>query len=149
MRQAGQSKHTLEIAPYTYEVTTCDAFKGRSAFVRLSNVLGAAFSTATTDRAIVGNLLMRLREEDLKYFCDLFGELTTVTGGEHEDKTPYLKGLLFGTHFAGRYDAMFDWLCFCIDANYSSFFENLPALMTKYGRKSEESKPESSEAPAS
>ena len=126
----------LEIAPYTYEVTQLDAVKGRSAFVRLSNLMGKVFATATTDKAVLGNMLMTLRDEDLTYFCDLFGELTTVTGGEHEDKTPYLKGMLFRTHFAGRYDLMTEWLVFCIQANFQSFFDRLPELMERLGQKS-------------
>lgn len=133
----GQEIRTTEIGPYTYAVTQLDANKARPVFVRLMNILARAGRMADNPAAAIGELLATLKDEDLKYFCEEFGKLSTVTGGEYEDKTPYLTGLCFGSHFAGQFGRMFDWLVFAILSNFQSFFDDLPGLLAKYAPKGE------------
>lgn len=142
----GIQTRKLEIEPYTYSVTQLDALKGRKAFVKLANVLGPAFRLATSSQAVIGSLLSGLREEDLEHFCDIFAANTCVSGGEHGDKAPVLTKALFMTHFAGDYGAMFEWLVFCVETNFSSFFPSLERMAAKYAPAAEpvkESQPES------
>lgn len=125
-------KCTIEIGPHTYTVTQLDALKGRKAFVKLVHCLGPAFSS-TTPQEVISNLLANLREEDMEHFCDLFAGVTSVTGGEYADREPQLgTKTVFGTHFAGNYLAMFEWLVFCVTSNFGSFFGGISGLVEKY-----------------
>lgn len=125
-------KQSKQIGDYTYEVTQFDAIKGRRVFVRLSNLLGPAFSEMKSENdgnKAIGKLLENLKEVDLDYFCDAFAECTEVGGGDFaEGKTPKLKAI-FGLHFAGKYFAMFEWLTFALEVNYQSFFDEAGPLL--------------------
>jgi len=124
-------KRQLTVGDYTYEVTQLDAIKGRRTFVKLANAIGPAFKFANSPGALVGNLLTDMKPEDLDYFCDLFGEYSTVTGGEYGEKSPQLKGKVFMDHFAGNYLALTEWLVFSVQTNFSSFFGGITALMER------------------
>lgn len=124
-------QHTREIGSHTYTVTTLDAVKGRKAFVRLLNVMGPILKSASDVETLVANLASGLSPADMDHFCELFGGVTTVTGGEYGDKTPLLLPAAFGTHFAGNYLEMFEWLGFCFEANFGSFFKGVGNLIAK------------------
>lgn len=123
---------TKDIGDYTYAVKQLDALKGRKVFVRLANVLGPAFEGLgkgedAVEKAL-GKLLASLREDDMEYFCKQFAPSTMVLGGEYADDPRSLQSdLFFGTHFAGKYLDMIEWLIHCVQANYSSFFQGIGA----------------------
>jgi hypothetical protein len=68
----------------------------------------------------------RITEEDTDFFCDHFARATCVVMQDDSGraKSPKLDGI-FSLHFAGRYDAMLEWLLFCFEVNFGSFFERL------------------------
>lgn len=97
-----------EIGGVTYTFTQLGAIKGRKVCARLAKVL------ATT----VNGQLPQISEEDVDYFCDTYAPLTSVT---IEGKSPQLDKI-FDTHFAGKYDEMMQWLWFCLETDFGSFF---------------------------
>ena len=124
---------------FTYTVTQFDALVGRREFVKLANLLGPAFGAATSIQAGIGKALSSLDPKELDRLCDVFGAQTRVTGATIADKDgtpltpgPLLTGKFFGEHFAGNYCDMFEWLVFCVTANYASFFSGIEKLVAKY-----------------
>lgn len=128
-------KHTRDIGAFTYEVSTLDALKGRRAFVRLFNTMGNVLTGAETNEDLIANLMSKLTAADLDHFCDLFGAVTTVTGGDYGDKTPLLTGATFQSHFAGNYLDLAEWLAFCIEVNFGNFFSGVEGLMARVAPK--------------
>lgn len=122
------------IGQHTYKVTQLDALKGRRAFTRLVKLLGPAFASmgdgdddAKVARGISA-LVDRMSEDDVDYFCDVFAELTEVSGGSYKKASPQLD-TVFATHFAGNYFELTQWLIFAMKVNFSSFFGGAGALL--------------------
>ena len=118
-----------KIGPCTYKVTQLGAIKGRAAFLRLVKVLGPMLGGAVDQDGKVrdkdfdlGKLFasMTLDEDDLTYFCDLFGERTFVV--KPDGKMPRLDNV-FDEHFAGQYIDMVQWLAFAVKVNFADFFD--------------------------
>lgn len=63
-------------------------------------------------------IVEQMTEEDLTYFCDLFAPQTQVQVGE---AWPFLN-VIFDEHFTKDYREMYQWLDFCFQVNFSSFF---------------------------
>lgn len=127
----GIEKHTRQIGQFTYETATLDAIKGRRAFVRLFNTIGNVLSGADSTLDVASNVMSKLTAADLDHFCDLFGAVTTVTGGDYGDKTPLLVAQTFQNHFAGNYLDMAEWLAFCIEVNFGNFFDGIQGLIQR------------------
>lgn len=72
---------------------------------------------------------------DLRQLVDAFAPKTILK--KPDGKKPVLSDV-FGTHFAGKYGAMYQWLWFCIVENHADFLEWFPAS----------AKPEAAAAPA-
>jgi hypothetical protein len=123
----------LFLGDYEYRVTALGAIKGRQTLVRLGNIIGPGFRTATSVEKGFINLLADLKPSELDWLCDLFGGETRVTGGEYGEAQPLLTGKVFNEHFSAKYADMFDWLAFCIvEVNFPSFFDQMQAVMEKY-----------------
>lgn len=122
---------TRDIGKHTYTVTPLDAIKGRRAFVRLANAAAPVLSRASSPEDLVGTLLSALSEKDVDHFCDLFGLTSTVTGGDYGERTPLLTNNTFMNHFAGNYLDLLEWLAFCVEVNFGSFFTGIGALVDR------------------
>jgi len=119
------------IGRYEYKVTQLGFKKGNATWVRLLKVLGPALGKLLETGANLksmnvaalsgplAELAMTLTEEDLNYFCEVFGEATVVEVSA--DKKPILVPKVQETHFAGQYGEMLKWLAFCVEVNYSDF----------------------------
>lgn len=113
-----------------YSVTQLPAGKGREGLRRLLKAIGPSLAPLGSMlrgagpeamAEALGKLLENLPSEDLTYFCDLFGETSTVKAPD-SNKTPRIKDV-FDLHFAGNYWEMTEWLVFCVEVNYRRFFE--------------------------
>ncbi|MBS2020454.1 MAG: hypothetical protein JST00_46785 [Deltaproteobacteria bacterium] len=119
------------IGGYRYKVTQLDAVKGRRAFMRLMKVVGPAYSKGATSgiEGALEDLVSRLSEDDVDHFCDVFAKTTQVSGGDlTEGREPFLRDI-FMFHFAGRYLEMVQWLVFCCEVNFASFFAQAASLL--------------------
>lgn len=123
---------TRRIGAYDYTVTQLDAIRGRRAFVRLTKILGPAIAAGGTkgDSAAFEAFFDHLSEAEMDYFCDLFADVTAVSGGSFDKRAPQLKDI-FLTHFAGDYASMMSWLIFCVEVNFSSFFASVGSLFAQ------------------
>lgn len=121
---------TLRIGAHAYKVTQLDAVTGRRAFARLVKLIGPAMAKLKDgeEEAALVDLLSRIEESDLDYFCDTFSPVTEVSGGQYSKAAPQLD-TVFLTHFAGEYLAMTQWLVFCIKVNFRSFFAGADQAM--------------------
>lgn len=119
-----------EIGGVTYEVRQLDAVRGRRVFVRFAKVvapaLGALKAAAkmSPDEALayaLGQLVGNVSEEDLDFFCDVFAPATCLVEGNNRPEL----AKRFELHFAGKYLEMLEWLAFCFEVNFGSFFQKL------------------------
>lgn len=123
-----------QIGGYKYRVTQLDALKGRRAFTRLMKVVGPAIGELASGKAddiapALEKLVTRLSEDDVDHFCDLFARVTSVSGGDlKEGLSPQLDSI-FAAHFSGRYLEMAQWLIFCFQVNFASFFAGAASLL--------------------
>lgn len=115
------------IGASTYEVTQMGALQGRKVLTRLLKIVGPAYAMVSTKgvEAALSEVVTNLSEDDTEYFCAAFEPLTTVTVG---DKKPRLSGIA-DIHFAGDYMSLIEWLVFCFEVNFSSFFRDLKSAV--------------------
>ncbi len=124
---------TKTVGGHSYTTTPLDAVRGRRVFMRLARIVGPAFAqlNAGQDEAsqarAFGEAIKNLSEDDLDYFCDVFAEATTVSGGNYGSKAPVLKDV-FPLHFTANYGEMTVWLVFCMKVNFGSFFASAGQL---------------------
>lgn len=135
---AGMKQQTRKIGSSEYRVTQLPFGKAREMFVKLFRILGpvlgeallspgsatGAAALASMTGSTLGNILKQMpaliTEEDLKDFCQVFGEKTQLI--RDDGKTPWLTAELQETHFAGGMLEMFKWLAFCVEVNFGDFF---------------------------
>jgi hypothetical protein len=86
-------------------------------FKTLADIPWAAFAAAF--RTAVHNL----DAADLRQLVDAFAPKTLLK--LPDGKKPVLSDV-FGVHFAGKYGRMYQWLGFCIQANFADFLDYLP-----------------------
>lgn len=132
------------IGEYEYAVTQLDAVKGSRVFTRLTKILAPAIvglSSASTQIKgtkpadvddvtgskmfeALGKLAENLTEADVDFFRECFAASTDVMITDEQtgkQRSPKLS-TIFGLHFAGKYDEMIEWLVFCFEVNFGSFF---------------------------
>lgn len=113
-----------------YRVTQFGALEGRKVLLRLLKAVGPLFAAFAELKgegegklkdAIphLDSALNGLKEEDLEYLCDVFARCTEV---KLNGKWPNLPDV-FDLHFTGKYISMFAWLKFCVEVNFSDFFQ--------------------------
>lgn len=107
-----------------FSIYPLGALTGRKVLTRLIRMAGPAMGKDTS----LADLLGGIKEEDVEYLCDVFGQVTMVTLAP--DKKPDLK-TVFDNVFAGRYEVMTEWLKACLEVNFSSFFQNLGSALGK------------------
>ncbi len=124
---------TTRIGAHSYKVTQLDAVVGRRVFTRLFKIAGPALAKLENgiDEKALGaaltELVTRLEPADVDHFCDTFAEVTEVSGGKYTKAAPQLD-TVFSVHFAANYLEMFQWLAFCLQVNFSSFFVGIGQL---------------------
>ena len=112
-----------EIGSHTYHVRQLGAKQGRAALTKLLNLAGNAFG---------GNpaaFFTSLSEQDLEYFCRVFGENTEVELALDRRIPLFLQQQ--EDHFAGQFGEMLEWLVFCVEINFSSFLDALAKLKAR------------------
>ena len=113
------------IGDITYTVTQLGAKQGRLVLARIARIVGAAAESATPMAAFT----QALSDDDFVFLCDTFAAMTTYHTSTEPSKEPALAPV-FDLHFAGKYAEMLQWLWFCVEVNFASFFDesNLRAL---------------------
>lgn len=120
-----------EIRGRTYRVAQLGSTLGRRTLTRLVQAIGPSLAEliksegegidlASTAGAIA-TFSRDLKDADLEYLCSTFAKVTEVQGEDADAWLPLDKHL--DLHFAGKYGAMFEWLWFCLEVNYSDFFD--------------------------
>lgn len=117
-----QKKKTIGVHTYTH--TQLLAGQGRKVLTRLLKLL--AGSTTSGGSVNLAGIASMLNDDDLDFLCDVFAEQTIVSGGPYKSAQPLKQ--VFQTHFSGNYGEMINWLKFCVEANFSTFFTELPGM---------------------
>lgn len=109
------------IGEFTYKVTQLDAMTGIDVIARITTKFGSALKEdGDGGWQAAGAVLEKLTAEEIKYYVNLFAGRTFVVCPDGRE--PVLKDVL-ATHFAGRYGDMIEWLRFCFETNFKSFFD--------------------------
>ena len=120
---------TKSIGSSDYTVEPHGAIKGRALLLRLVKIVGPSLTAVSQDSIpdAIKSLLGGLSEEDLTFLCEEFSKKTMVTvdGGELQ------LSKIFDQHFVGSYLEMIQWLAWCVEVNFSSFFKGAGALLSK------------------
>lgn len=115
------------IGDATYEVNALGAIEGRVVLTRLIKCAGPAIASGEAGLGAVFKALAdSLKEDDLAFLCDRFAAVTHVTLAS--GKSPSLVDV-FDEHFSCNYLAMGEWLAFCFQLNFSSFFDGAVAKL--------------------
>lgn len=124
---------TVTIDGNLYTIRMLDVVKGRAVLARLQRFLGLYAADAKTDdvggAALIGLLAGALGGDDLEFLIQTFGPTTTVdVGGGRvlslggKDNTAAQTEL-----FAGRYEALLEWIDACIKANFAGVIAKIDA----------------------
>lgn len=125
-----RANKTKKIGNHTYEVTQLGAVEGRRVLAKLGQLMGgvvgslAAGGKADPVKAFQ-SFTEALSPESMDYFCDTFTKFTQVHRAD--GKVLFLKDV-FDDHFADNYAEMVEWLVFCLEVNFASFFGGLGGL---------------------
>lgn len=114
------------IGSNTYRVTALGALKGRSVFVMLVRLLGAS-AEGLQKASLAGAIpyiAANLTDADMASLCDTFGKVSDVV--LPDGRAPRVADV-FDLHFSDNYLEMVQWLMFCLEVNFSSFFRGLTA----------------------
>lgn len=116
----------------TYKVTALGAIKGRAVFIMLLRLFGATADGLKKDTLLsaLQDLAKNLTDADLTFLCDTFAKVTDVQ--LPDGRSPRLADV-FDLHFSENYLEMFEWLAFCLEVNFSSFFRGLAERLAKDG----------------
>lgn len=130
----------VEIQGHRYELTQLGAKDGRRVLARLMTRLaestGSLGDDIGKDEAAVGlaiatKALKVFDEDTVDWLCEVFGPATRLhvdekgRDGKPVHREPELIGPVFDDHFAGRYDAMAQWIVASIQHNFASFLGGL------------------------
>lgn len=133
-----------KIGDCTYTTTLLSASEGLAINPLLYRALGPAVAELAANlpegdlslgdlpwaavTAAVKELTLRLDEADLRTLTTKFAAVTEVT--LPDGKKPRLNDV-FDVHFAGKYARMYQWLLFCLEANFADFLEVVQPLRQK------------------
>lgn len=131
------------IGDIDYQVTQLPAPAGRRLLVRLYKVLGPALAAALKSlpessggislgelqTSAIGDAMFELAqsitEDELDHVCNVFASQTLFS--RESGKWLPLKDFE-DSHWSGNYLQMFQWIGFCLEANYSSFLSGAGGL---------------------
>jgi hypothetical protein len=129
--RVAQSK-TKTIGEYEYIVTPLPSEESTEVLRRLSGVLGNGVSKLAGDSdgiAAIGGLFSSITKEDKDYLLSVFVKQTWVKQGDR--KLPLES--CFNEHFRGFMDEQMQWVTFCMELNFTSFFLWLRGLLSASG----------------
>jgi|SRR6185436_16957014 len=115
---------TKTIGEHTYEVTQLGALVGRKVLFRLGKLLGPLMAGGDNPAAVAG-ATASLQDADFDWLCDVFAGSTKLIQQSTNGPIKIALGGVFDSHFAGRYDAMIQWLGTCVQVNFASFLAGL------------------------
>jgi hypothetical protein len=131
------------IGDTTYHVTPLTTSESLGAAVRVANTLGPAVKLLSTGGVVAfGQVLSDLKQEDIEFFTSMFRPVSVV---EVKGKRLALDAV-YEDFFAANLGALFDWLAFCIEVNFKSFFPKIAALVSKQSSGDAESPAEKTDA---
>lgn len=115
------------IGDVQYKVHPLGAKQGCQVMTRLTRLLGGALKGQGMDikkvdvGAMISGALEAMQESDLDFLCNTFAAKTmfSTDGGT---SWPLLSSR-FELHYSANYGEMFEWLQFCLEVNFGSFFE--------------------------
>src|SRR5574343_1614288 len=119
-----RKQESREICGTTYHVTQLGARKGAEVLLILKGIL------AHHDKGMSA-MLDAISSERFFAITDIMSKYTefdTVVQGK--PARPRLDNV-FDEHFAGNYQAMFEWLVFSLEVNFADFMLALPALLAR------------------
>ena len=99
----------------------------------MSRLLGGKQNGNTVQAAAAAALQILpdvLSDDDVDYFAKTFGSSSRYQNG---DKMTPLIDANREAHFSGKYMAFYEWLAFCIEVNFSSFFGDLTRRLGQSG----------------
>lgn len=119
-----------EIGDKTFQIRLLPFSDGRKAYSKLQKLLSAHGDEVLTQAGIglfmFAGLAGAVSDDDLAFFCDVFGKSTEVNLGGN--KTLTLSNEANRTIvFAGAYDNLFEWLDACVEINFASVMGKLSA----------------------
>ena len=122
------AQKTKQIEGDTFTVTQLSTDEGIPCLVRLTKLLGKGFEGGSVQSA-VANIAAQLSVEDVQFFTRTFSKWTVVSTGDGKTLSLSNKDH-FELAFAGRYENLVQWLAFCIEVNFSSFFGKMVGMLT-------------------
>ncbi len=124
-----ERKQTKEIDGVTYEVTPLPFGVGQKTLMRtikiMSPIMSAMMKGGTQAQGValaLEALPIALSDADVTYFGETFGKASRYQDG---DKWVPLLSSTQELHFAGRYLAFMQWITFCLEVNFKSFFSSM------------------------
>lgn len=133
-----QEVRELELGGYTYRVTQLGARKAAEVLERLVKLVapgtrGFADSVAVAQTldalammglpAAVATVLDELKVGTTMEVAEIFAPFTNVREDERTDGPGPRLDKVFDQHFAGKLSHLYRWLVFCVEVNYSDFFD--------------------------
>lgn len=109
--------------------------EGKKALVRLTKIVGPGLSRVAMSAkdgdmkhiaVAIFELTESLTEQDLDYFCEVFGAHTEIEDGH---KRVRLNADIQNVIFAGRYDLMFKWLGACFEVNFGPLLRTMKSVV--------------------
>lgn len=126
-----RSPEQTTIGEHAYRVAPMPAGKGLAMLTLMARVIGPAFQNVETLAAIGGaegqliaDVCARLEEDQVARLHAAFAEHTLVEKSPGKADFVPLAGV-FDLHFAGDYEALFDWLRFAFRVNFGPFVSAL------------------------
>lgn len=121
-----------------YEVLPLPAGRGVRVMAQLAKVIGPGIGEAASLAEAAANIgrtigafTERLDPDVVETLCREFAATTTVTAGQ--SRTSLGAGIAFDEHFAGQYDALLEWLRFCMEVNFGPLWQRLGMLRSAPG----------------
>lgn len=117
---------TRTIGSYTYTTTKLGALKGTEILARLAvNATPLMIAAHGGNVAAIARSVESLKPEMITELCTTFAAVSTVKIGTNEPRLD----AVFDVHFAGNYLELFEWLTWCLEVNFRSFFVGAAAKM--------------------
>lgn len=119
---------TKTIDGHTYIVEAMGTKRAREVQFRLLRIAGPLFaSLLAKDSGALSSALRNADPSDVNWLCDAFAETTKVQIKTGETVSPPMRLVdVYDAHFRRRSKAHLDWLWFCVEVNFSDFFDGMP-----------------------
>jgi hypothetical protein len=136
-----EQRQEREIDGVMYEAWPLKFEKGRPALVKLMATWAVIMGSVTRGAAqgagaisgVFEALPLALSDADFTYYAKLFGDASrfkapAASEGADDRWVPLLERTQ-NEHFQGRYSAYFQWIAFCMEVNFSNFFDGISGVL--------------------